>query len=179
MKKIIAVSCILSLCCLLVKAEVKEVKKFSTNVDKLCLLANAFLEYVPKIRKTFNKVENFKINSSNPRNSIRYKLSSFETEKDFKRFYEFLKNLEYQGNLTTAEAMILDLASQEIKSAGNTIIFEIKMLASASSRLKEEYPNYSKRKAASNKLKNIFKKFMKAGGVTLSQKKTKELMASF
>ena len=179
MKKIIAVSCILYMCCFLVKADVKEVEKFSKDVDTFCSFADAFLEYMAKIRRTFSKVENFKIITESPRNSIKYKGATFKTQSDFERFYKYLKSIESEGNLTMQEAAMLTLFSKELKFTANSIIRKMKYLAAVSGNLKGEYPNYSKRKAASNKLKNILKKFLKTGGVTLSQKKTKELMASF
>lgn len=181
MKKIIAVSCILFMCCFWAKADVKDVEKFSKEVDALSSFVGAFIEYTPRIDKIFGKVKNFKINTETKRKDIEYAdwLNDLRTEEDFKKLYNFLEELEQEGNLTFTEAIKLKGVQTNFDSTAKRLISDLKYLISFSGRLKKEYPNYSKRKAASNKLKAVLEKFLKAGGVKLSPNEKRNLMKSF
>lgn len=157
MKKLIMVSCILFTCCFWVQAGVKEVEKFSKKVDELSLSLDTFLEYAPKISKTFGTVRNLKINSSNPRKSVDYDGMEIKTKEDFDKLYNFLRKLEENGDLTLVESVKLVSIQIQIESAIKRLSSDFIYLFDTANELKKKYPNDSKRKIVSDKLKKIYK----------------------
>ena len=177
MKKILLITALVSLINLVAQAVPDKIKKFEHNVDDLCTFSDIFLENAPKIAKKLAKIEKLQLVTT--RGSLTCKVIEFKTEKDFENFIDYLDDILTKGNKTMTEKAFLQIGAMQLQSASNHLLLEFTCLASTSRRLKKDYPNYSKRKEISNKLKRQFEKLFKAGNVKIPPKDKKLIMSCF